>query len=69
MTDFRELKELVQVLGDEQRGAALPALFEQALVDVLGRADVYAARRLRGHEQRWLRRKFARHDHLLHIAA
>ena len=42
-----EGQNLVQVLGDQQNRRTAPAFLDQPLVNVLRRADVQAARRLR----------------------
>ena len=43
---IREVADLIQILGDQQRRRPLGALADQALVDVLCAADVDPPRRL-----------------------
>ena len=64
-----ERQDLAELGRDEQDGAAAVALGDELLVDILGRADVEAARRLLGDQERRLVREFARHDDLLQVAA
>ncbi len=45
------------------------ALLQQALVDVLGRADIHPARGLGGDQHLRAARQLARHDQLLDVAA
>ena len=64
-----ERQDLVELEGDEQDGAALVPLLDEAAVDELDRADVEAAGRLRRDEDARVARDLARDDHLLLVAA
>ena len=61
--------DLVELGRDDQHGRALVALLDDALVDVLDRADVEAARRLGRHDQLERPRELAGDDDLLLVAA
>ena len=64
-----ERQDLVQLERDEQDRATLVALLDEPPVEVLDRAHVEAARRLRRHEHARVARDLARGDDLLLVAA
>ena len=61
--------DLVELGRDDQHADALVARLDDALVDVFDRADVEAARRLRGDHQLDVARQLAADDQLLLVAA
>src|SRR5581483_10563268 len=61
--------DLVELERDEQDRAAAVALGDEALVHVLDRADVQAARRLSGDQDLRVARDLTRDDHLLLVPA
>ena len=65
----RERQDLVQLERDEQDRSALVALGDEPAVEVLDRADVEAARRLRGDQHLRVARDLAGRDDLLLVAA
>ena len=65
----RERQDLVQLERDEQHGAPLVALLDEPPVDELDRADVEAARRLRGEQHARVAADLAREHDLLLVAA
>ena len=71
MTSTRSESARISLSSAEtsEHRAALVALGDEPLVDVFGRADVEAARRLLGDQHWCLVRQFARDDDLLQIAA
>ena len=64
-----EREDLLQVLADQKHRAAARAERQELAVDELGRADVDAARRLRGEQDFRLARDLAGEQRLLQIAA
>ena len=64
-----EREDLLELERDEQDRAALVALLDQAPVDELDRADVEAARRLRGDQDARVAVDLAREHDLLLVAA
>ena len=64
-----ERQDLLELERDEQDRAALVALGDEPAVQELDRADVEAARRLRGDQDPRVARDLARDDELLLVAA
>ena len=64
-----ELKQLVEVLGDDEHGRAVGRQVEQRLMDCGGRAGIHAPGRLRDDQHAGVLQHLAADDELLQVAA